>query len=183
VTSTEDRLRAVTIGGVQRLDSQIRLIEYDSDWPRLYEREAERLRSVLGDRVLQLEHVGSTSVPGLCAKPLIDMLLVVTNTAEEATYVPDMEAAGYVLRIREPDWYEHRMFKGPDTDINMHAFSYGCVEIERMLRFRNWLRANSADRTLYARRKRELAQQTWEFTQDYADAKSAVVEDILTRAC
>jgi GrpB-like predicted nucleotidyltransferase (UPF0157 family) len=85
-------------------------------------------------------------VPGLCAKPIIDMLLAVPDSSAEPAYAPDMERAGYVLRIREPDWYEHRMFKGPATDINLHVFSVGCVEIERMLRFRDWLRSNDADR-------------------------------------
>ena len=74
------------------------------------------------------------------------MLLVVANTADEPAYVPDMETAGYVLTIREPDWYEHRMFKGPGTDINLHVFSLGCTEIDRMLLFRNWLRSNESDR-------------------------------------
>jgi GrpB-like predicted nucleotidyltransferase (UPF0157 family) len=104
----------------------IRLVEYDPDWPDRFKREAERIRAVLGDRVLQLEHVGSTAVPGLPAKPIIDLLLVLENSADEPAYVPDMEAAGYVLRIREPEWNEHRLFKGPDTNINLHVFSSGC---------------------------------------------------------
>jgi len=96
--------------------------------------------------------------------------------------VLDMEAAGYVLRVREPDWYEHRLFKGPDTDVNVHVFPAGCPEIDRMLLFRDHLRANESDRLLYEETKRELAQRTWKYTQHYADAKSAVVEEILSRA-
>ena len=87
-----------------------------------------------------LEHAGSTSVPGLAAKPRIDIMLAVPDSADEPSYVPALEAAGYVLRIREPDWYEHRVFKGPDTDVNLHVFSAGCPEIARMLLFRDWLR-------------------------------------------
>jgi GrpB-like predicted nucleotidyltransferase (UPF0157 family) len=87
-----------------------------------------------------------------------------------------------VLRIREPDWYQHRVFKGPDTDVNLHVFSEGCVEIERMLLFRDRLRTVDAERTLYERTKRELAGRTWKFTQNYADAKTAVVEAIIARA-
>jgi len=132
--------------------------------------------------VLLLEQVGSTSVPGLAAKPKIDVLLVVEDSADEAAYVPAMEAAGYMLHIREPDWFEHRMFKGPDTDINLHVFSSGCGEIERMLLFRNWLRRNPADRELYEKTKRELARRNWKFGQHYADAKTDVVRTILTRA-
>jgi GrpB-like predicted nucleotidyltransferase (UPF0157 family) len=136
---------------------------------------------VLGNRALSIEHVGSTSVPGLAAKPRIDILLVVANSADEATYVPALEAAAYVLCIREPDWYEHRVFKGPDTDINLHVFSPGCPEINRMLHFRDWLRSNASDRQLYERTKRELARQNWKYTQNYADAKTPVIEEILSR--
>jgi GrpB-like predicted nucleotidyltransferase (UPF0157 family) len=132
--------------------------------------------------VLRLEHAGSTSVPGLAAKPKIDMLLVVANSADEPAYVPDLEAAGYRLKIREPGWYEHRMFKGPDLDLNLHTFSAGCEEIDRMLLFRDWLRAHPADRRLYERTKRELASREWQYTQNYADAKSAVVAEIMARA-
>jgi GrpB-like predicted nucleotidyltransferase (UPF0157 family) len=107
------------------------------------------LGSVLGSKALQIEHVGSTSVPGLCAKPIIDILLVVKNSADEPSYVPTLEAADYILRIREPEWFEHRMFKGPDTDINLHVFSEGTSEINRMLQFRDWLRSNDADRDKY----------------------------------
>jgi GrpB-like predicted nucleotidyltransferase (UPF0157 family) len=178
----EIRIRAATIGEPQRLDGQIELCAYDVSWPTLYEREAERVNAVLGDQVLRLEHVGSTSVPGLPAKPIIDMLLVVADSGREAAYVPPMEAAGYVLRIREPDWFEHRLLKGPDTNINLHVFSAGCVEIGRMLGFRDHLRSSDSDRELYAQTKRELASRNWKYVQEYADAKTDVVETIIARA-
>jgi GrpB-like predicted nucleotidyltransferase (UPF0157 family) len=178
----EDQIRAVTIGELQPLSAPIHIAEYDPDWPERFRREADTIRRVLGDRVLQLEHVGSTSVPELPAKPIIDMLLVLANSADEPAYVPAMEAAGFVLRIREPDWNEHRLFKGPDSNINLHVFSSGCPEIGRMLAFRDWLRVNASDRDLYARTKLELAQKNWKYVQNYADAKSAVVEQIITRA-
>jgi GrpB-like predicted nucleotidyltransferase (UPF0157 family) len=161
---------------------QVLLAGYDPHWPELFAREADRIRRVLGSRVLRLEHAGSTSVPGLAAKPLIDLILVVADSADEDAYVRDLEAAGYVLRFREPDWYEHRMFKGPDTDINLHVFSRGCTEIDRMLLFRDWLRSNAADRDLYERTKRALARKEWGCVQDYADAKGTVVEEIIARA-
>jgi GrpB-like predicted nucleotidyltransferase (UPF0157 family) len=148
----------------------------------LYEREERRIRAALGNRAVLIEHAGSTSVPGLAAKPKIDIVLAVPDTADEAAYVPALEGAGYVLRIREPEWYEHRLFKGPDTDINLHVFSVGCEEIERMLRFRDHLRTNEADRQLYERTKRDLAQRDWQYSQHYADAKTAVVQEILARA-
>jgi GrpB-like predicted nucleotidyltransferase (UPF0157 family) len=180
---TEEQINAARIGGAQPLaGGRIRLVEYDPAWPGLFQREAARIVMVLGDHVRLLEHVGSTSVPGLMAKPIVDMLLVVADSADEAAYVPAMQRAGYVLHIREPDWYQHRLFKGPDTEINLHVFSEGCVEIGRMLLFRDWLRANVADRDFYQHTKQELAQRTWKYTQNYADAKTAVVEEIIARA-
>ena len=140
------------------------------------------LRRALGDRVLRLEHIGSTSVPGLAAKPIIDMCLVLADTSDEAGYVPALEAAGYTLWIRVPDWFEHRLFKGPDTDVNLHVYPEGCQEIERYLLFRDRLRSNAADRELYERAKRELARRRWKYVQNYADAKSEVVEAIIARA-
>ena len=95
---------------------------------------------------------------------------------------PALEAHGYRLRTREPEWFEHRMLKGPDTDVNLHVYSEGCPEICTMLRFRDWLRSNETDRTLYAQVKRALAAQDWEFMQNYADAKSDVVAEIMARA-
>ena len=182
VPHSEEELQAVHIKPVVPLNGTIYLAEYDPAWPQLFEREAKRIRDVLGDRIVLLEHVGSTSIPGLAAKPRIDILLVVAYSADEASYVPDMECAGYVLHIREPDWYQHRLFKGPDTAINLHVFSPGCIQSERLLLFRNWLRSNASDRQLYERTKRELASRKWKYTQNYADAKTTVVEEILARA-
>jgi GrpB-like predicted nucleotidyltransferase (UPF0157 family) len=121
-------------------------------------------------------------VPGLAAKPVIDIVLAVADSAEEDAYLRALESAGYVLRIREPEWFQHRMFKGPETETNLHVFSAGCSEIDRMLLFRDWLRISAADRDLYARTKRELAQREWEDVQKYADAKTAIVTEILARA-
>jgi GrpB-like predicted nucleotidyltransferase (UPF0157 family) len=109
-------------------------------------------------------------------------VLVVADSAVEDAYAPPLEAAGYVLRIREPDWYEHRVFKGPDTNVNLHVFSHGCPEIEQMLLFRDWLRRNDSDRELYERAKRELVRKEWKYVQNYADAKTDVVEELITRA-
>lgn len=180
---TDDEIRAAHVGEVRPLHGRVRIVDYDPQWGDLFEREAARIRSVLSGRALRIEHVGSTSVPGLAAKPIIDIVLVVTDSADETAYVPLLEAAGYRLHIREADWYEHRMFKGPDTDINLHTFSAGCPEVDRMLAFRDWLRVSPADCQLYGRTKLDLAQKQWTFAQNYADAKSAVVDDIMARAC
>jgi GrpB-like predicted nucleotidyltransferase (UPF0157 family) len=129
---TEEQIRAAHVEEVKPLDGRVRIVEYDPQWAELFEREAARIRGVLAERAVRIEHIGSTSVPGLPAKPVIDIVLVVTDSADETAYVPILAAAGYRLHVREADWYEHRMFKGPDTDINLHTFSAGCPEIDRM---------------------------------------------------
>jgi GrpB-like predicted nucleotidyltransferase (UPF0157 family) len=177
-----DELEKRKIGGPEPLTGPIEIYDYDPTWPQRYQREAARIRSVLGDRVVRIEHVGSTSVPGLPAKPIIDIVLEVPDSSDETAYLPDMETAGYVLRIREADWFEHRFFKGPVTNINLHTFSANCTEVDRMLLFRDWLRVNEADRELYARTKRDLAAREWKYVQQYADAKTAVVLEIMARA-
>ncbi|HUS06014.1 MAG TPA: GrpB family protein [Bryobacteraceae bacterium] len=178
---SQEEIRTYTIGELKPLSSRILIVDYIAHWPELFAREADRIQSALGSRALRIEHCGSTSVPGLAAKPIIDLLLVVADSAEEDAYARALEAAGYVLRIREPDWYEHRVFKGPDTDINLHVFSSGCPEIDRMLTFRDWLRSNGADRDLYARTKLALAQKEWKSVQNYADAKTVIIEEIIAR--
>jgi GrpB-like predicted nucleotidyltransferase (UPF0157 family) len=121
-------------------------------------------------------------LPRTAAKPVIDIVLAVPDSADEPAYAPALTAAGYVLWVREPDWFEHRLFKGPDTDINLHVFTAGASRIDRMLLFRDWLRASEADRDAYLKVKRDLAQRTWRHIQHYADAKTAVVRQIMDRA-
>jgi GrpB-like predicted nucleotidyltransferase (UPF0157 family) len=178
----ENRLAAVTIGDLQPLAGRIELVDYDPAWPALYAREEEQIRSLLGRRVIRIEHTGSTSVPGLPAKPIVDITLEVRDAAAESEYVADLEAGGYVLRIREPDWFEHRLFKGPDTNVNLHTFSADSEETNRMVLLRDWLRTNATDREFYASAKRELAARDWKYVQQYADAKTAVIQEILARA-
>lgn len=178
----EQRLLRVTVGPPDRGSGPIEIADYDPAWAQSYEREAGRIREALGELALRLEHVGSTSVPGLPAKPIIDIVLEVADASAEAAYGPHLEAAGYELRIREPDWFEHRMFNGADTPVNLHVFSSHCPETERMIAFRDWLRAHAADRDLYASVKRELATRDWSYVQQYADAKNDVVAAIMSRA-
>ena len=180
--TTGDDLQAITIEKVIPHNGPITLAEYNPSWPALFAREAARIRAVLGDAAVRVEHVGSTSVPGLAAKPVIDILLAVPDSAGEQAYAPALEAAGYVLRIREPDWFEHRLFTGPDTTINLHVFTVGAAEIDRMLLFRDRLRANDADRDAYLQVKRDLARRTWRHVQHYADSKTAIVQQIMARA-
>jgi GrpB-like predicted nucleotidyltransferase (UPF0157 family) len=161
---------------------RIELVEYDPAWPQLFEREAARIRGALGAKAVILEHAGSTSVPGLAAKPRIDVVLAVPDSTDEAAFVPPLESAGYTFILREPDWFEHRLMRGTQPDSNIHVFSAGSPEIDKMLLFRDWLRSNAADRALYEQTKRAFAEGEWENVQDYADAKTEVVEAILSRA-
>jgi GrpB-like predicted nucleotidyltransferase (UPF0157 family) len=179
---TQHPVESIIVGEIKPINGPVEIVPYDPAWPALFERESDRIRGALGERALRIEHAGSTSVPGLAAKPRIDVILAVADSADEAAYVPDLTAAGYRLVIREPDWFEHRVFKGPDQDINLHTFTMGSSEIDKMLTFRDWLRSHPADRDLYERTKLDLAAGTWVHVQDYADAKTEVVAQILARA-
>jgi GrpB-like predicted nucleotidyltransferase (UPF0157 family) len=182
VAAYEQRMASVTVGTPERLAKPIEVRAYDPSWPAAYQAEARRIEAALGPRVVRLEHVGSTSVPGLPAKPIIDIVLEVANSGDEPAYVPDLESAGYSLQIREPEWFAHRMLNGRERGVHLHVFSAGCPETERMVRFRERLRRSVDDRELYARTKRELAARDWTYMQQYADAKSEVVAAIMRRA-
>jgi GrpB-like predicted nucleotidyltransferase (UPF0157 family) len=181
---TAEEIQSITVDILKPLTGPITLVEYDPAWPVLFAREEARIRGILGDRVVRLEHTGSTSVPGLAAKPIVDITMTVPDVTEEAAFAPDLQAAGYrlVIREQEPDWYDHRVFKGPDTNVNLHVFSAGCIELERMVGFRDWLRTHDDDRELYETTKRDLVKRDWTYVQNYADAKGEVVEAIAARA-
>jgi GrpB-like predicted nucleotidyltransferase (UPF0157 family) len=180
---TDEEMAAIHIGGsVTPHNAAIALSAYDPDWPAQYEGEATKIRAALCKRALVLQHVGSTSIPGLCAKPIIDILLAVADSADEAAYVPDLTAQGYRLHLREPDWEQHRVMKGEAPAVNLHVFTIGSGEISRMLGFRDRCRSHPEERRLYEKTKRTLAAQTWRHVQHYANAKSEVVEAIIARA-
>jgi GrpB-like predicted nucleotidyltransferase (UPF0157 family) len=157
-------------------------VDYDPTWPTKFEMHRAIVTKALGDAALQIEHVGSTSVPGLAAKPIIDILVVVRDSADECTYLPQLGAVGYLLRVREPDWNEHRMFRTAEKDVHLHVYSAGCREIERNLTFRDGLRINAEDRRRYEETKRALAEREWADMSDYANAKTQVIEDIIAAA-
>ncbi|HEV3340891.1 MAG TPA: GrpB family protein [Pirellulales bacterium] len=168
------------IGGVEKREIQI--LDYDPRWQDKYQTHSARISAAVGATALRIEHIGSTSVPGLAAKPIIDILVVVADSAIESAYLPRLESAGYVLRVREPEFHEHRMFRTPERDVHIHVFSLGSPEIERYLVFRDRLRTNSDDRLRYEKTKRDLAARSWDDMNAYADAKTEVVEGILARA-
>ena len=176
----EERLREVVIGEIE--PQTIVVADYDPGWSERFRHEEARIRAALGGAALSEEHIGSTSVPGLAAKPILDVLLVVEDPGDEGFYVPAIEGAGYVLRVREPGFDEHRMFRTPAKDVHVHVFSPGSPEIDRYLLLRERLREDEGDRELYARTKRELASREWPSMQHYAEAKTEVIEGIIARA-
>jgi GrpB-like predicted nucleotidyltransferase (UPF0157 family) len=178
----EADLLAATVGAAEELNGPVLLVSSQPHWATDYTSVESRLRTELGPLALLIEHVGSTSVPELRAKPIIDVVLVVPDSANEVSYVPALQVLGYELRIREPAWYEHRMFRLSEPRVNLHVFSSGCEEVTRMIRFRDCLREHPQERLLYERCKLELASRDWKYMQTYADAKTAVIVSILQRA-
>jgi GrpB-like predicted nucleotidyltransferase (UPF0157 family) len=180
---TDEEMAALRVSGtVTPHNGTIPLWPYDPAWPAQYEGEAAKIRAALGETALVLEHVGSTSIPGISAKPILDILLAVANSADEDAYVPALTARGYRLHLREPEWEQHRVIKGDDPMVNLHVFTAGSGEIRRMLAFRDRCRAMPEERDLYERTKQELAARVWRHVQHYANAKSEVVEAIIARA-
>jgi misacylated tRNA(Ala) deacylase len=165
------------IGGLE--PRPIHIVDYSDEWPRRYAHERHRIVTALGPRALLVEHIGSTSVPGLGAKPIVDILVVVADADDEDAFRGAFEAAGYALRVREP---RHRMFRTPERDVHVHVYGAGDEEISGYLRFRNWLRRNPDDRRAYEALKRDLAKRDWNDMNAYANAKTDLVEEIKARA-
>lgn len=170
-------LDGVLIGGRERVP--IVVVDYDPQWPQRYSLVRAAVLSALGRSALRVEHIGSTSVPGLAAKPIIDVLVTIQDVEDEAAFVPLLERAGFVLRVREP---EHRMFRTPARDVHIHLYEPNHPAVSAYLDLRDWLRVDADDRALYERTKRQLATRTWEDMNDYADAKTEVILAILGRA-
>jgi GrpB-like predicted nucleotidyltransferase (UPF0157 family) len=146
---------------------------------------AKEITEALGGSALAVEHVGSTSVPDLTAKPVIDIDLTVASSHDEQAYVPALERCGFVLVVREPWWYEHRLLRRTDPACTLHVFSPDCAEAARHLIFRDWLRAHPVDRSLYAAAKVSAAEHTRAVgghTMDYNARKESAVREIYDRA-
>ncbi|MDD9992863.1 MAG: GrpB family protein [Rhodospirillales bacterium] len=168
---------AELIGGVEA--PAIIVVPYRQEWTKAFGRHRERIAAALGAEAVGIDHIGSTAVPGLAAKPIVDILLVVADSADEDSYLPAMERAGYALRVREPDFEEHRMFRTPERDVHVHVLSVGSPEIERYLRLRDALRAAPFLRARYQALKQNLAAQHWQDMNAYAQAKSKMIETII----
>ncbi|MCM6763551.1 GrpB family protein [Rathayibacter sp. ZW T2_19] len=163
------------IGGVEPLE--VPLHEYDERWPEVFEEHRRRILAVL-PRV-RVEHIGSTAVPGLAAKPIIDLVVVVDDITAEEDHLDALLAAGYVLRVREPG---HRLVRTPTRDVHVHVYERGAAAIDAYLLLRDRLRSDPADRALYEGVKRELMRSRWDDMNAYADAKTAVILAIRERA-
>jgi len=173
----DTKLEIGIIGGREKRD--IRLVAYNEEWPVKFEKHKKIIKGALGDVALEVAHIGSTAVPKLAAKPIIDMLLIVKDASDESKYLKEMQAAGYQLRVREPDFHEHRMFRTVQKDVHIHVLSKDSSEIDRYLVFRNRLRWNEADRKEYEATKRLLAASEWADMNEYAKAKTQIVERII----
>ena len=180
---TDQEMAALRVSGaVSPHNAEIYLAPYDPSWPAQYEAEAAKIRAALGERAVALEHVGSTSIPGLSAKPIIDIVLCVADSSDEDAYVPALTAQGYRLHLREPDWEQHRVMKGDSPMVNLHVFTVGSRELTRMVGFRDRCRSHPEELALYRDTKQALAGQVWRHVQHYANAKGEVVEAIIARA-
>ncbi len=180
---TDEEMAALRVSGtVTPHEAPISLFPYDPQWPAQYAREEAKIRAALGAAALVLEHVGSTSIPGMSAKPILDILLAVSDSADESSYVPQLTSQGYRLHLREPSWEQHRVLKGDSPSVNLHVFTAGSREIIRMLAFRDRCRAVPQEAALYQTTKQALAARVWRHVQHYANAKSDVVEAIVARA-
>lgn len=165
------------IGGTEKRD--ILVVDYDLAWPDRFRTERGRIASALTETARRIDHVGSTSVPGLAAKPIIDIDVSVPDVTDEAAYLRQLEAAGYLLRVREPG---HRMMRSGNLDVHVHICDSGSEWERRHLLFRDWLRRDAADRDTYAELKRQLAQRDWADMNAYADAKGPLIAEIMVRA-
>lgn len=170
-------LDAVLIGG--REHREIVIVDSDEAWPARAAALIDAILTAVGPVALGVHHIGSTSVAGLAAKPIIDLLLVVPDVTAEPDYVGPLERAGWVLRVREEG---HRLLRTPERDVHLHVLPPGTTAEADYLDLRDWLRLDGADRSLYARTKRDLAARDWSDMNYYADAKTPVITQILDRA-
>jgi GrpB-like predicted nucleotidyltransferase (UPF0157 family) len=182
VTVDDERaayLEEILVGGRER--RPVVIVDPDPAWARRFDDARSRITAALGPLARRVEHIGSTSVPGLAAKPIVDVLVAVD--AVESVDVPGVRErlaeAGFDLRVREPG---HRMFRTAAHDVHLHVWPGASDDVRRHLLFRDYLRTSAADRARYEAVKRALAARTWDDMNDYADAKSPAIAEITTRA-
>lgn len=172
-----DVTETVLVGGIEKRDLVID--DYNSMWPGAYATHHDRISSALGERAVTVDHIGSTSVPGLAAKPIIDVLVTVPDITAEEEYLEPLLAAGYELRVREPG---HRMVRTPERDTHVHVLEANDPAAFDYLLLRDRLRTDAQDRAAYERTKRDLVLRDWSDMNAYADAKTDIIEGIKARA-
>ncbi|MET7709276.1 GrpB family protein [Micromonospora sp. NPDC005413] len=178
---TPEQVDAGLLGEPPQTWESVVIEEYDPDWAQRFRAVRASLSDALGGQIIGVEHVGSTAVPGLAAKPIIDVDLIIEDAAEEPTYLPALEGLGYRLVLREPWWHGHRMLLSAAEDVNLHVWPQGAPEPVRHRLFRDWLRSHPQDRELYAATKRRLARDTADRPRDYSLAKNDVIDEIYER--
>jgi GrpB-like predicted nucleotidyltransferase (UPF0157 family) len=176
-----EQARSGWVGEAGPPSQPIVVVDADPSWPIWFADEAARIGALLGGVAISIEHVGSTSVPDLPAKPIIDIDVLVADSSAEDGYVSVLERAGYRHVLREPWWNGHRMLVGPGGRFNLHVFPSGAPEPVRHLLFRDWLRSHPDDRQLYADAKLRLADETATNPEAYNLAKNTVIDDIYSR--
>lgn len=167
----------VLIGGVEKRD--IAVVAYDPRWPECFDQKRQGITRSLGPVALRIDHIGSTAVPGLPAKPIVDIGLCVPDAGDEISYLPALLGAGYFLRVRQPG---HLMVRMTSLDVHVHVFTKDSDRERRHLLFRDWLRTDAADRAAYGRLKLQLAEREWSDMNAYAAAKDDLIAEITERA-
>ena len=165
------------VGGPEALRHELH--RHDERWVDVYRDHRCRIRDALAGVDVEVDHIGSTSVPGLAAKPVIDIVVTVDDITAEEDYLGALLAAGYELRVREPG---HRLVRTPARDVHVHIFERGDPAVDEYLLFRDRLRSDADDRALYESTKRALLGRRWDDTNDYAEAKTDVILAIKARA-
>ena len=165
------------VGGQEK--RELHVVDYDPQWAHIFEEHRQRIQSALTTVPVDIHHIGSTSVPGLPAKPIIDIAVAVDDITAEEDYLAPLLAAGYLLRVREP---AHRLVRTPELDVHVHILEKGDPAITRYLVFRDRLRSDTADRELYAETKQALIRQGFDDMNAYSDAKTDVIVAIMGRA-
>lgn len=168
------------IGGVEK--RVIKIVPYSQNWPIQFQNHAKRIKNALGSVALRIEHIGSTSVEELAAKPIIDILVVIADPSQEELYLPALVDAGYELRVREPEYDNHRMFRTPERDVHIHIYPPHSEEVERYLLFRDFLRNNPRVRGEYANLKQKLSESNWKDMNEYSSAKTSFIDGVINQA-
>ncbi|UFS59545.1 GrpB family protein [Subtercola endophyticus] len=175
--SGPDATTVELVGGAEAVE--VGLHSYDDRWAAIYADHRRRIGDALAAVHVDIEHIGSTSVPGLAAKPIIDIVVIIDDITAEEDYLDALLAAGYELRVREPG---HRLVRTAARDVHVHLLERGDPAIDEYILLRDHLRSNADDRALYESTKRRLLNKQWRDMNDYADAKTEVIDAIKARA-